>query len=156
MNKIKEQLMSKALLQAAIALKRGEVPVGAIIVDSDGKIIARGYNQIEKKACQLAHAEANAIQKACKKRGDWRLDGCWIYITLEPCLMCMGLIKLSRIKGIVFGAHSSLFGSGLVDLEKMPSYTKGISIEGNCKKQQSIALLQAFFQNVRKKRKDNR
>ena len=156
MNKNKELLMNKALAQAAIALKHGEVQVGAIIVDSKEQIIARGYNQIEKKACQLAHAEAIAIQKACKKRGDWRLDGCWIYITLEPCLMCMGLIKLSRINGIVFGAHSSLFGSGLADLEKVPNYTRGISIEGGCKKQQSIALLQAFFKHVRKKRKDYR
>mgnify|MGYP001570183638 CR=1 FL=1 len=147
--------MTKALKQAAIALKNGEVPVGAVIVDATGKIIARGYNQIEKKACQLGHAEAIAIQKACKKLGDWRLNGCWIYVTLEPCLMCMGLIKLSRITGIVFGTHSNLFGSGLAVLKNAPAYTKGISIEGGCKKQQSIDLLQAFFKGVRKKRKDD-
>ena len=145
--------MNKALKQAAIALKQGEVPVGAIIVDSDGKIIARGYNQIEKKACQLGHAETIAIQKACKRLGDWRLNGCWIYVTLEPCLMCMGLIKLSRIKGVVFGAHSSLFGSGLADLKNVPAYTHGITIESGCKKQQSVDLLQSFFKHVRKKEK---
>ena len=153
MNKTKDLLMNKALLQATIALKNGEVPVGAIIVDARGNVIARGYNQIEKKACQLGHAEAIAIQKACKKRADWRLNGCWIYVTLEPCLMCMGLIKLSRIEGIVFGATSSMFGSGLADLKHAPTYTTGITIEGGCKKQESIALLQAFFKNVRKKEK---
>ncbi len=105
----KEFFMTKALHQAERALAHEEVPIGAIVVAKDGKIIARAYNQIEKKGTQCAHAEALAIQRAGKKLGDWRLHGCWIYVTLEPCLMCFGLIQLSRIEGLVYGAPSTLF-----------------------------------------------
>src|SRR5688572_25609171 len=102
MSNINEFFMDKALLQANVGLKNNEVPVGAVIVNKEGKIIARAYNRIESDQCQLSHAEAQAIKKACKKVGGWRLNGCWIYVTLEPCLMCFGLIKLSRLEGIVF------------------------------------------------------
>lgn len=149
----KKNLMSKALMQARIALRHGEVPIGAIIVDSKGIILARAYNKIEQDQCQTAHAEALAIKKACKKSGDWRLNGCWIYVTLEPCLMCLGLIQLSRIDGIVFGAESPLFGSGLGDMSKFPSYAKNLKIEGGVSAEESIALLQAFFKGLRKKGK---
>ena len=152
-NDNKKSLMSKALLQAGVALRRGEVPIGAVVVDAKGKIIARGYNRIEQDQCQAAHAEAQAIKKACKKSGDWRLNGCWIYVTLEPCLMCMGLIQLSRIEGVVFGAESPLFGCGLGDKQKLPSYAKNLKIEGGVSAQESVVLLQAFFKGLRKKGK---
>ncbi len=149
----KELIMKKALLQAQLAMRHNEVPIGAVIVDAGGVIIARGYNKIEAKNCQTAHAEIIAIQKACKKIGDWRLNGCWIYVTLEPCLMCIGLIQLSRIEGIVFAALSPLFGSGLSNPKNLPLYAKHLEIERGIGEEKSIQLLQAFFKNKRKKRK---
>jgi len=148
--------MNKALLQASLGLKNNEVPVGAVIVDRDGNIIARAYNKIEAEQCQLAHAEARAIKKACKKVVGWRLNGCWIYVTLEPCLMCFGLIKLSRLEGVVFGAQSNLFGIGLHDLEKVPHYAKDIKIIGGIQEKECVGILKKFFNNVRKKRKAER
>jgi len=157
MNKEKNLFMTKALKQAMLALKKGEVPVGAIIVDKHGTILARAHNLIETKGCQTAHAEVLAIQKACKKVGGWRLNGCWIYVTLEPCLMCMGLIQLSRIEGIVFGTQSSLFGCGLGREQKPPIYAQqGLQIHGNVKAMESIALLQTFFKSIRKKKEKGR
>jgi tRNA(adenine34) deaminase len=101
--------MSKALQQAQVALSLGEVPVGAIVVDEAGTIIGRGHNKVERHDCQVAHAEVFAIKQASKKRG-WRLDGCAIYVTLEPCLMCFGLIQQSRCTELYFGATSPLYG----------------------------------------------
>ena len=146
--------MNKALLQANLGLKQDEVPVGAVIVDGAGKIIARAYNKIESDQCQLAHAEARAIKKACKKIGGWRLNGCRIYVTLEPCLMCFGLIKLSRLEGVVFGAQSSLFGIGLHDLENIKNYAKDITIIPGIKEKECVEILKKFFNSVRKKRKE--
>jgi len=145
--------MHKALLQAKKALKQGEVPVGVVIVNQQGIIIAQSYNRIEHNKCQTAHAEIRAIQKACKKLSTWRLNGCWIYVTLEPCLMCLGLISLSRFKGIIFGAPSTLFGSGLADSKNLPHYTKELIIEGGIKAKESTDLLQEFFKKVRRKGK---
>jgi len=149
----KRFLMTKALMQARIASKRNEVPIGAIVVDENGAILARGYNKTEAIGCQTGHAEVVAIQKACKKRDSWRLNGCFIYVTLEPCLMCLGLIMLSRIDGVIFGATSDLFGSGLGNIDKLPSYAQNIHIEGGVRAQESIQLLQDFFKQARKKRK---
>ncbi len=151
----KEFYMSKAILQAKVSLKNGEVPIGAVIVDEHGKVIARAHNTIEQSQCQTAHAEVKAIERACKKRGDWRLNGCLIYVTLEPCLMCMGLIQLSRIDGVIFGADSTLFGYRLTHTRSMPSYAKNLKIEGGIKAEECTALLQAFFKSLRKKRKES-
>jgi tRNA(adenine34) deaminase len=105
-----EFFMRQAIKQAHLALKHDEVPVGAIVVNSDGRIIGRGYNQTEKRSAQIFHAESIAIAKAGRQLGDWRLCGCWVYVTLEPCAMCMNLIQLSRCAGIAYGATSPLFG----------------------------------------------
>jgi tRNA(adenine34) deaminase len=148
--------MQEALKQAKIALKKGEVPVGAVLVDSSGKILARGYNKIEKMGCQVAHAESIVIQKACKKFKDWRLDGCWLYVTLEPCLMCFGLIQLSRIKGLVFGANSEFLGAGLGCLKEGDRYkvfNKNLEIKSGLKEKESTDILKRFFKALRKKRK---
>ncbi len=147
--------MEQALHQARLALKNDEVPVGAVLVGPDGKILSKGYNKIEKKGCHTAHAEVIAIQKACKKKGGWRLDGCWLYVTLEPCLMCFGLINLSRIEGLVFGASSQFFGSGLgvggSDMENQ--YNKNLIIKGGLKEKQSTDILKKFFESIRKKKR---
>ncbi len=154
-SKDKDFFMIKALAQAERALAAEEVPIGAVVVDQHGKIIARGFNQIEKKGSQCAHAEAIAIQRAGKKLGDWRLHGCWIYVTLEPCLMCFGLIQLSRIEGLVYGAPSTLFGVSLTIPKELPSYAKNLQMEGGVKEYESLLLLKKFFGMLRKKGKKN-
>ena len=98
-----KDFMINALAEAKKALKENEVPVGAVIVCGE-KIISRGYNKREKSQNALCHAEIIAIEKACKKLGSWRLDGCEIYVTLEPCPMCAGAIANARIKKLVYGA----------------------------------------------------
>jgi tRNA(adenine34) deaminase len=145
-----ETYMTKALKLAERSLKLGEVPIGALVIDKNGLIIGRGFNKIEIKQCQTAHAEIQAIAQACKKTGDWRLNGCTIYVTLEPCLMCLGLIQLSRIEKIVYGAPSPLFGSGLSAAPSLPSYAKNLKIEGGILSHECAQLLQSFFKNVRK------
>ena len=144
--------MNLAIKQAQEALKMNEVPVGAILIDEKEEVIAKGYNKIEGLGCQTAHAEVIAIEKACKKRGDWRLDGCRVYVTLEPCLMCLGLIQLSRIEAIFYGAKSQLFGVGLDNGVGFPVYKKDLFIQGGIKATESIGLLQDFFKDKRNKK----
>jgi len=147
-----ERNMRKAIAQARVALRRGEVPIGAVLVDAHGKVLARAYNKIEKDQCQCSHAECLAIRKACKKIEGWRLNDCWLYVTLEPCLMCLGLIQLSRLKGVVFGGKSPLFGA-VGEIEKKPSYAKDLEIHGGVLENECVKLLQQFFGSVRKKGK---
>ncbi len=102
--------MGEALKQAKIAYEKDEVPVGAII-QKDGEIIARAHNLRETYQDATAHAELMAIRKACKVVGSWRLTGCSLYVTLEPCAMCAGAIVLSRLDKVVFGAHDPKSGA---------------------------------------------
>ena len=138
--------MQQALRQARRAYALDEVPVGAVVVDASGTIIARAYNQAERRHTQTAHAELQALAKAGKKTGDWRLQGCWIYVTLEPCAMCYHAILLSRLQGLVYGAASPLFGyrldkAGTVSLYKDKSLA--IQIVNEIEAQESIDLLQS-------------
>jgi len=144
--------MRQALKQAQKAFASDEVPIGAVIVDKKGKIIARGYNQVEKKHAQTAHAEMLAITKAGKKLQDWRLEDCWIYVTLEPCAMCMVLIRLSRMKGVVFGANSPLIGYHLDKMLQLPVYKKDtfITVKGVLS-DEAVTLLKRFFKKKREK-----
>ncbi|KKP23877.1 MAG: Cytidine and deoxycytidylate deaminase zinc-binding region [candidate division TM6 bacterium GW2011_GWF2_28_16] len=146
--------MQEALGQAKKALKKKEVPVGAIVVGPDNKILSRAYNKIEKNGCQTGHAEILAIQKACKKLKTWRLDDCSIYITLEPCIMCFGLIQLSRIKNLYFGAKSQEFGSGISDLKQHKLYKKDLNIVAGLKEIESVDILKKFFTELRKLKKE--
>lgn len=145
-----EWYMQQALLYAKQAADEGEVPIGAIIVDQEGDIIGIGYNQVEKRGTQTAHAEMLALQDAAGKRG-WRLENCLLYVTLEPCLMCNGAVRLSRLKGVVFGARSNLFGCHLDNDFFVPLYKKSMSFvkEGVCE-QQCKEILKAFFKSRRK------
>jgi tRNA(adenine34) deaminase len=146
--------MGKSLRQAKVAFRKNEVPVGAIVVDPDGIVIGRGHNQIERKKTQTAHAEIQAIQEACRRRGDWRLDDCWLYVTLEPCLMCFGLIQLSRMKGVVFGAKSSLFGVGFGREVEVPLfYKKDLIVVGGVRENECRNVLKEFFKLARNKNK---
>ena len=155
-NRDHSYFMEKALKQAELALKKGEVPVGAVVVGPKGNILARGHNLVELKGCQTAHAEMSALTKACKKRGNWRLDDCFLYVTLEPCVMCFGFIALSRVKGLVFGAKSPLFGGSqfLGSLEatavKMGDH---VTIIQGLKEVESAAILKLFFKQARQKNK---
>ncbi len=148
--------MRQAMMQARLALKHEEVPVGAIVVSPEGIIIGRGYNQTEKRSCQAFHAEMIAITKAGRTMNDWRLCGCWVYVTLEPCCMCMNLITLSRCAGVVYGARSPLFGYQLVDKDRgFWVYNEDVVkiVEGVCAEEAS-ALLKGFFKVRRLKKKE--
>ncbi len=147
-----ERFMKEALKQAKKAYDAGEVPIGAVIV-CDGKIVGRGYNRRNTDRVSLAHAEITAIKKASKKLGDWRLEGCTIYITLEPCPMCAGAIVQSRIDRCVYACASDKAGSAgsvinLLDVKALNHQvecTQGI-LEDDCRE-----LLQKFFKELRER-----
>ncbi len=144
-----EYYMEQALAQAHISYAQGEVPVGAVIVDEFGVIIARGYNCTEKKKSQIGHAEIQAIIKANKKKKSWHLDGCWIYVTLEPCLMCIGLIRLSRCAGIFYGAESPIFGGSIFFISLLPYYNDHLISHKGLKAKESADILKKFFKERR-------
>jgi tRNA(adenine34) deaminase len=142
--------MAHALVQARKALALQEVPIGAVVVDSYGTIIARAYNKVETLHTQRAHAESMALEKAAKKIGDWRLEDCWLYVTLEPCGMCMHLAMLSRLKGVVYGAASPLFGYHLDEALSSALYQKhSLEIISDVCSNDAAELLKNFFQQKR-------
>ncbi len=149
----KDQLfMQQALDQAQLAAAINEVPIGAVVVNAQGEIVGHGYNTVERDCTQRSHAESIAIEQASKKLGDWRLNGHWLYVTLEPCSMCMGLIKLSRFEGVVYGAASPLFGFRLDNQDDLWVYKRdAFSIIEGVGKEESAALLKDFFHKKRKK-----
>ncbi|KKP35633.1 MAG: CMP/dCMP deaminase zinc-binding protein [candidate division TM6 bacterium GW2011_GWF2_32_72] len=145
--------MQKALAQAEVAFTKNEVPIGAIILGPDNKIIARAHNQVERKNCQCYHAEILAIKKACKKLGDWRLDNCTLYVTLEPCAMCMHLIMMSRISKLIYGTKSPLFGYHLDKPEPFRIYKRdALEIKEGLCSEESLNLLKLFFKLRRAKK----
>jgi len=152
-DKHNSRFMFQALAQAEKAYMLDEVPIGAVVVDPEGKVVAKAYNLVHKKKCQTEHAEMRAIKKACKKIGDWRLDGYTMYVTLEPCAMCMGLITLCRLSKLVYGADSPLFGYRL-DKKIDPNVYKknAIAIEKGLCAAEAISILRRFF---KKKREEN-
>lgn len=142
--------MKAAYDQARHAYKLHEVPIGAVLVDKQGKIIARGYNQIEKKGTQLAHAEMQVLAKAAKKRKNWRLSGLTLYVSVQPCLMCLGALYLSRISRIVYGIESPKFGVSLHLIQSTSGIYKNLDMQFVCiNYQKSKELLQLFFQKKR-------
>jgi len=144
--------MQEALEQAQCAAAIDEVPIGAVVVNAQGEIVGRGYNGVERDCTQRAHAESLAIEQASKALGDWRLQGHWLYVTLEPCTMCMGLIKLSRLEGVVYAAPSPLFGFRLDNQDDLWVYKRDtFSIIEGVKKEESAALLKKFFHKKREK-----
>lgn len=137
--------MNFAIAQAQKSFQENEVPIGAVIVDKHGKIIAQAYNQVEKKKTQLAHAELQVLAKASKKMKQWRLNDLTIYVTLQPCVMCMGALILSRIGRIVYGAKSPLFGCNLDKLDWFGIYKDSLPIIDFQERIESIHLLKEFF-----------
>lgn len=145
--------MNLALKQARKAARQDEIPVGAVIISPYGELVGTGYNQVEKKQCQREHAEVRAISQATKKQKDWRLDGCTLYVTLEPCMMCISLIALSRISRVVYGAPSPVFGYNLDKEGVLALYTRQIkNITSGVAAEESAALLRDFFKKKRERR----
>lgn len=138
--------MRRAIIEAKKSLKSSDVPVGAVIV-RDGEIIASAYNKREKNQQTIAHAEILAISLANKKVGNFRLDGCEIYVTKEPCLMCMGAILSSRIKKIYYGARDKRFGTEY--LAKDNNFNHKCEIEGGVLGPECEELLTNFFKSIR-------
>ncbi len=146
--------MQQALEQAQKAFEEDEVPIGAIVVDGQGTVIARDYNKVEQRNSQAAHAEMLVLAQAGEARGDWRLEDCWLYVTLEPCHMCFNALLLSRMKGIVFGATSPLFGYHLDNGRLVSLYNDKplpLEIVAGIHEAESVALLQCFFKKKRNK-----
>lgn len=144
--------MHKALQLAHKAYQRNEVPIGAVVISAQGETLGRGYNRTEQECSQSRHAEVSAIERAGNKLQDWRLDGCTLYVTLEPCLMCMSLMSISRVSRIVYGAESPLFGYHLDKEILPPLYKKHIKgITSGVLEEESRMLLEQFFKQRRKK-----
>lgn len=152
-----EKFMKEALKQAQKAYDIGETPIGAVIV-RDGKIIARGYNKRETKKNALLHAEIIAIDKACKKLGGWRLPGCDMYVTLEPCPMCSGAIINSRIENVYFGAYDKKSGcaSSNINLFEKGLFNHNVNIVGGIMEEECATMLSSFFKELRKQKKNAR
>ncbi|HIT85579.1 MAG TPA: nucleoside deaminase [Candidatus Ornithomonoglobus intestinigallinarum] len=149
-----EKFMKEAIRQAKKAEKIAETPVGAVIV-KDGAVIARGYNKRETKQNALCHAEISAINKACKKTGSWRLTGCELYVTLEPCPMCSGAIINSRIDKVFFGAYDKKAGccGSAADLFQKGMFNHLPEIHGGILESECAGLLTGFFRRLRAEKK---
>lgn len=143
--------MRMALEQAEQARRLGEVPVGCIVV-KDGQVIGRGYNRRETDRTVLGHAELMAIRQAEQALGDWRLTGCTLYVTLEPCPMCAGAILNARPESVVFGASDPVFGAcgGVMNLFE-EAFGVRIRLYGGVLAAECAGLLQEFFSGLRKK-----
>lgn len=142
--------MKAALKCAQKALSEGEVPIGAVVV-SDGKIISRGHNRRTKKQIATAHAEIEAIEKACKKLNSWRIPECEIYVTLEPCPMCMGAMLNARIKKVYFGAYEAKGRSLTNEIAEANLLNHKIEVEGGVMEEECAQILSTFFSDMRKR-----
>lgn len=144
------KFMKKALVQAEHALKLGEVPIGCVIV-CDGKVVGRGFNKRNTSKTTLAHAEITAIDRASKKLGDWRLEGCTMYVTLEPCQMCSGAIVQSRIDRVVIGAMNPKAGcaGSILNILNMPQFNHQVETTYGVCGQECSDILQVFFKDLR-------
>lgn len=146
----REEYMSAALELAALAAAEGEVPVGCVVVSPGGEIIGTGRNRREGGHDATAHAEIEAIRQACRHTGSWRLDGCSLYVTLEPCPMCAGAIINSRISKLFYAAREERTGScGSVINLFMEPYGHEPQIVGGILEEESTSLLRGFFKSLR-------
>ena len=152
-----EENKDKAYMEEALGLAKeaysdGEVPVGAVVVWEDGRIVGKGRNRREKGKCALCHAEMEAIKQACKTLGGWRLHKATLYVTMEPCPMCAGAIFNARIPKVVYGASDPKAGAygSVFDLNSLPLNHK-TAVEKGLLREESAALLSAFFKDLRKR-----
>lgn len=149
-----ETYMKEAIRQAQKAWKLQEVPIGCVIV-KDGKILARGYNRRNTDKNTLAHAELLAIRKASRVVGDWRLEECTMYITLEPCQMCAGAIVQARIPRVVIGSRNPKAGcaGSILNLLQVPAFNHQVEITEHILEEECSLLLKNFFKELRKRRR---
>lgn len=154
---IQEKYMKEALKQAKKAYALGEVPIGCVIV-YEGKIIGRGYNRRNTDKSTLAHAEITAIQKASKKLGDWRLEGCTLYVTLEPCQMCAGAIVQARVTEVVMGSMNPKAGCGgsVLNILEMPEFNHQVSVTRGVMEKECSEMLTQFFKELRARNKEKK
>ncbi len=142
--------MQEALAEAAVAAALGEAPIGAVVV-RDGRVIARGRNRRELDRDPSAHAEMIAFREAARTLGGWRLLGCTLYVTLEPCAMCAGAAVQARLRRLVYGARDPKAGAGgsLVDLLRDDRFHHVVDVTGGIREAESSALLREFFESLR-------
>lgn len=148
----KNKFMASALKCAEKALTEGEVPIGAVVV-LNGKVIARGHNRRTKRQIATAHAEIEAIEKACKKLKSWRIPECDLYVTLEPCPMCMGAALNARIKKIYYGAPEDKGRSLTGELANANLLNHTVEVEGGVMEAACRAILSRFFSEMRLREK---
>ncbi|MFD1409639.1 tRNA adenosine(34) deaminase TadA [Kroppenstedtia eburnea] len=146
--------MKKAIREAEQAEAKGEVPIGAVLV-REGEIIGRGHNLRESRQDPTAHAEMIAIREAARLLGGWRLAGCELYVTLEPCPMCAGAILLSRLDTLVYGAYDPKGGCAgtLMNLPRDDRFNHQVDVVGGILEQECGELLRSFFRKLREQRK---
>ena len=145
-----EKYMKAAIRQAKKAVANGDVPIGCVIVYED-RIIARGYNKRNRKKTTLAHAELLAIEKASKYMGDWRLEGCTMYVTLEPCQMCAGAIVQARMDRVVMGCMNSKAGcaGSIYNLLQEPRFNHQVALTSDICCEECSSMLSDFFRQLR-------
>ncbi|MCI8872996.1 MAG: nucleoside deaminase [Lachnospiraceae bacterium] len=150
-----EKFMKAAIREAKKAEKIQEVPIGCVIV-SDGKIIARGYNRRNIDKNTLAHAELSAIKKASKKLGDWRLEGCTMYVTLEPCQMCAGAIVQARMDKVVIGSMNPKAGcaGSVLNLLQIQAFNHQVELETGILEEECSSMLSIFFKHLRQQKSE--
>ncbi|NDL66357.1 tRNA adenosine(34) deaminase TadA [Anaerotalea alkaliphila] len=149
-----EDYMREALEEAMKAYALEEVPIGAVVVH-EGKVIGRGYNRRNTDKSTLAHAELTAIMEASAALGDWRLEGCTMVVTLEPCPMCAGAIVQARMDKVVVGAPNHKAGSGgtLMDILRFPGFNHQVEVREGVLLEECRELLQRFFRELRERKK---
>ncbi len=155
-SQIDVQMMEEALKEARSAFAQGEVPVGAVLA-YEGKILARAGNQVEKSQNPSAHAELLCIQEGARTLGNWRLLGCTLYTTLEPCLMCAGALLLARLDRVVWGAPDIRHGAhgSYLNIFETEHPTHTLQIEGGLLKEEAATLMKDFFKKQREKNGQN-
>lgn len=154
---IEEKYMKEALKQAKKAAELGEVPIGCVI-EYQGKIIGRGYNRRKIDKNTLSHAELIAIRKASKKMGDWRLEECTMYVTLEPCQMCSGAIVQARIPTVVIGCSNPKAGcaGSILNILQEPKFNHQVEIVNGVMEEECSKILTDFFKQLRLKIKEEK
>lgn len=154
-NEQDHKFMQLAFKLAKNAQLKGEVPIGAVIVDSTGQIVAKAGNKREQLKTVLGHAEIVALHRACKKKKSWRLTDCTLYVTLEPCFMCAGALVQARIQRVIFASHDPKAGAmgSVDDLSKHAKLNHRFSAESGLMQQQCSHLLTSFFKEKRANKK---
>lgn len=150
---MENKFMKAALKCAKKAFDEGEVPIGAVVV-LDGEVIARGHNRRTKKQVATAHAEVEAIEKACKKLKSWRIPDCELYVTLEPCPMCLGAAMNARIKKVYFGAYEGKGRSLTNEIAGSNLLNHTIEVEGGVMEDKCAEILSSFFAQMRTREKE--